>query len=148
MFALLVHVSSLCISHPPPNFDFQLPHLPTTPAFFSHCRLKFNLFLCVCLFSSHVHRAVLGPLLELPPPAQSLMLVVDSLDVGYGTGEGGGKSGSIAELLAANQHLLPGWLLLVCSVRRHNKAICKMFSGMKKKELILKGVALLHIICI
>lgn len=61
------------------------------------------------------------------------MLVVDSLDVGYGTGEGGRKSGSIAELLAANQHLLPGWLLLVCSVRRHNKAICKMFSGMKKE---------------
>ncbi|CAK6971733.1 ankyrin repeat domain-containing protein 50 [Scomber scombrus] len=77
-------------------------------------------------------RSVLGPLLDLPPPAQSLMLVVDSLDVGYGTGEGGGKSGSIVELLAANQHLLPGWLLLVCSVRRHNKAICKMFSGFRK----------------
>lgn len=77
-------------------------------------------------------RSVLEPLLDLPPPAQSLMLVVDSLDVGYGMGEGDGKSGSIAELLAANQHLLPGWLLLVCSVRRHNKAICKMFSGFRK----------------
>nr|XP_046259873.1 ankyrin repeat domain-containing protein 50 isoform X2 [Scatophagus argus] len=77
-------------------------------------------------------RAVLAPLLDLPPPAQTLMVVVDSLDVGYGTSEGNGKSGSIAELLAANQHLLPGWLLLVCSVRRHNKAVCKMFSGFRK----------------
>lgn len=80
----------------------------------------------------HVLRAVLGPLLDLPPPAKTLMVVVDSLDVGYGASEGCGKSGSIAELLATNQHLLPGWLLLVCSVRRHNKAVCKMFSGMKE----------------
>ncbi|XP_019119465.1 ankyrin repeat domain-containing protein 50 isoform X1 [Larimichthys crocea] len=77
-------------------------------------------------------RAVLGPLLDLPPPAQTLMVVVDSLDVGYGAGEGRGKCRSIAELLAANQHLLPSWLLLVCSVRRHNKAVCKMFSGFRK----------------
>lgn len=77
-------------------------------------------------------RTVLGPLLDIPPPAQTLMVVVDSLDVGYGPGEGSGKSGSIAELLAANQHLLPSWLLLVCSVRRHNKAVCKMFSGFRK----------------
>ncbi|XP_040913251.1 ankyrin repeat domain-containing protein 50 [Toxotes jaculatrix] len=77
-------------------------------------------------------RAVLGPLLDLPPPAQTLMLVVDSLDVGYEVGTGSGTSSSIAELLATNQHLLPGWLLLVCSVRRHNKAVCKMFSGFRK----------------
>ncbi|XP_035507384.2 ankyrin repeat domain-containing protein 50 isoform X1 [Scophthalmus maximus] len=78
-------------------------------------------------------RAVLRPLLDLPPPARTLMVVVDSLDVGYGpAGTGSVKSGSIAELLAANQHLLPGWLLLVCSVRRHNKAVCKMFSGFRK----------------
>ncbi|XP_026232318.1 ankyrin repeat domain-containing protein 50 isoform X2 [Anabas testudineus] len=78
---------------------------------------------------------VLGPLLDLPPPAQTLMLVVDSLDivdVGYGLGEGDEKSGSIAELLAANRHLLPGWLLLVCSVRRQNKVVCKMFSDFRK----------------
>lgn len=77
-------------------------------------------------------RAVLRPLLDVPPPAQTLMVLVDSLDVGYEAGKGGGKSGSIAELLAANQHLLPGWLLLVCSVRRHSKAVCKMFSGFRK----------------
>ncbi|KAM9851000.1 uncharacterized protein ankrd50l [Aulostomus maculatus] len=77
-------------------------------------------------------RAVLGPLLDIPPPAQPLMLVVDSLDVGYGTSKGSRKSHSIAELLAANHHLLPGWLLLVCSIRRHNKAMCKMFSSFRK----------------
>lgn len=77
-------------------------------------------------------RAVLGPLLDVPPPAQTLMVVVDSLDVDYGPGERGRGRGSITELLAANQHLLPGWLLLVCSVRRHNKAVCKMFSGFRK----------------
>lgn len=77
-------------------------------------------------------RAVLGPLLDLPPPAQTLMMVVDSLDVGFDAGAGGGKSSSIAELLAANHHLLPSWLLLVCSVRRQNKTVCKMFSGFRK----------------
>ncbi|XP_067372481.1 ankyrin repeat domain-containing protein 50 isoform X2 [Channa argus] len=82
--------------------------------------------------SAIVAWAVLRPLLDLPPPAQTVMVVVDSLDVGYGLGEGNEKSGSIAELLATNQHLLPGWLLLVCSVRRHNKAVCKMFSGFRK----------------
>ncbi|KAM9343133.1 uncharacterized protein ankrd50l [Pholidichthys leucotaenia] len=77
-------------------------------------------------------RAVLGPLLDLPPPAQTLMVVVDSLDLEYGSAGGVRKSGTIAELLAANQHLLPDWLLLVCSVRRQNKAVCKMFSGFRK----------------
>ncbi|XP_078118523.1 uncharacterized protein ankrd50l isoform X2 [Sander vitreus] len=75
---------------------------------------------------------VLGPLLDLPPPTQTLMVLVDSLDVGYGAGEGNGNSGSIAQLLAPNQHLLPSWLLLVCSVRRHNKAVSKMFSGFRR----------------
>ncbi|XP_068428911.1 ankyrin repeat domain-containing protein 50 [Clinocottus analis] len=77
-------------------------------------------------------RAVLGPLLDLPPPARTLMVLVDSLDV---AGEESGKSGSIAQLLADNQHLLPGWLLLVCSIRRHNKAMCKMFSGFHRISL-------------
>nr|XP_061826937.1 ankyrin repeat domain-containing protein 50 [Nerophis lumbriciformis]XP_061826939.1 ankyrin repeat domain-containing protein 50 [Nerophis lumbriciformis] len=77
-------------------------------------------------------RAVLDPLLALPPPAQTLMVLVDSLDVGYQGGRAGGKSRSIAELLAAHQHLLPSWLLLVCSVRRHNKTMCKMFPSFRK----------------
>ncbi|MEQ2236281.1 hypothetical protein ILYODFUR_010956, partial [Ilyodon furcidens] len=73
-------------------------------------------------------RAVLEPLLDLPPPAHTLMVVVDALDVHCVPGERVGKSGSIAELLATNQHLLPSWLLLVCSIRRQNKDVCKMFS--------------------
>lgn len=94
-----------------------------------HC-LKCNVLHCVSASSSHVLRAVLEPLSDLPPPAQTLMMVIDSLDVEYGPREGVRKSGSIAELLACSQHLLPSWLLLICSVRRHNKALCKMFSSM------------------
>lgn len=85
-------------------------------------------------------RAVLVPLLDLPPPAQTLFIVVDALDsgCGFGVGEAASSSGapgkisSIVELLATHQHLLPSWLLLVCSVRRQNKAVCKMFSGFRK----------------
>lgn len=80
---------------------------------------------------------MLGPLLDLPPPAQTLMVVVDALDVGFGSRDASEKSGSVAELLAVYQHLLPSWLLLVCSVRRHNKAVCKMFSGTKTQTLFI-----------
>lgn len=77
-------------------------------------------------------RLVLEPLLDLPPPAQTLMIVVDALDVHCVPGERVGKNGSIAELLANNQHLLPSWLLLVCSSRRQNKDVCKMFSDFRR----------------
>ncbi|XP_015250018.1 PREDICTED: ankyrin repeat domain-containing protein 50-like [Cyprinodon variegatus] len=77
-------------------------------------------------------RAVLEPLLDLPPPPHTLMVVVDALDVYCMPGERPGKNGSIAELLATNQHLLPSWLLLVCSIRRHNKDVCKMFSSFRR----------------
>ncbi|KAK7938792.1 hypothetical protein WMY93_002118 [Mugilogobius chulae] len=82
--------------------------------------------------------AVLGPLLELPAPAQPLLLLVDALDlcppVDHAAlpGDGGAQSISITELLSSNLHLLPSWLLLVCSVRRQNKALCKMFSGFRR----------------
>lgn len=55
-----------------------------------------------------------------------MMVLVDSLDVGC---EGARRSGSIAELLGAHQNLMPGWILLVCSVRCHNKTVRRMFSG-------------------
>ncbi|XP_041937519.1 ankyrin repeat domain-containing protein 50 [Alosa sapidissima] len=85
-------------------------------------------------------RAVLEPLAELPQPVQSVYVLVDSLDSGYGARlrEGvaaaptAGQSGSIAELLSRHLHLLPSWLLLVCSARRQNKSICKMFSGFRR----------------
>ncbi|KAI4872225.1 hypothetical protein NFI96_012399 [Prochilodus magdalenae] len=87
-------------------------------------------------------RAVLEPLLSLPSPAQSMYIVVDSLDAGYGgcfgTGEGlttgaiSIQSTSIAELLLRHLELFPSWISLVCSARRQNKAVCKMFSGFRK----------------
>lgn len=72
------------------------------------------------------------------------MVVVDALDVGFGSRDASEKSGSVAELLAAYQHLLPSWLLLVCSVRRHNKAVCKMFSGTKTQPLFLMFITKKH----
>ncbi|XP_035378908.1 ankyrin repeat domain-containing protein 50 [Electrophorus electricus] len=87
-------------------------------------------------------RAVLEPLLSLASPAQSVCIVIDSLDsgcsglVGVGTGMTPGsvtnQSSSIAELLLRHLQLLPSWILLVCSARRQNKAVCKMFSGFRK----------------
>ncbi|KAK1169625.1 ankyrin repeat domain-containing protein 50 [Acipenser oxyrinchus oxyrinchus] len=82
-------------------------------------------------------RAVLLPLLDLPLPSQNLLLIVESLDSGPVTGAGqeghaAGKSRTIAELLSSHQQLLPSWLLLVCSVRRQNKALIKMFLGFRK----------------
>ncbi|XP_041127950.1 ankyrin repeat domain-containing protein 50 [Polyodon spathula] len=82
-------------------------------------------------------RTVLLPLLDLPLPSQNLLLIVESLDSGpvAGAGQEGhaaGKSRTIAELLSSHQQLLPPWLLLVCSVRRQNKALHKMFLGFRK----------------
>ncbi|KAI1885208.1 hypothetical protein AGOR_G00217810 [Albula goreensis] len=81
-------------------------------------------------------RAVLLPLQEIPPPAHRLFLLVDSLDSGFQSGwVGEGRSSSIAELLSNHQHLFPEWLLLICSVRRQNRAICRMFSAFRKLAL-------------
>ncbi|XP_037095125.1 ankyrin repeat domain-containing protein 50 [Syngnathus acus] len=79
-------------------------------------------------------RFVLEPLLDLsPPPPQTMMLLVDSLDVGCEeTREGTGGSRSVAELLADHRNHMPSWILLVCSVRRHNKTVSRMFSGFQK----------------
>ncbi|XP_017540718.1 ankyrin repeat domain-containing protein 50 [Pygocentrus nattereri] len=87
-------------------------------------------------------RAILEPLLSLPSPAQSMYIVVDSLDAGYGgyvgasegltTGAMAIQSTSIADLLLRHLQLFPPWILLVCSARRQNKAVCKMFSGFRK----------------
>lgn len=104
-----------------------------------------RLYIYVCFiilntFSfSFFFRAVLEPLLSLTPPAHSVFIVVDSLDSGYCGGNGAGEgsisgaaatqSSSIAELLLKYIQLLPPWILLVCSARRQNKAICKIFSG-------------------
>lgn len=87
-------------------------------------------------------RAILEPLSSLTPPAHSVFIVVDSLESGCFGGDGAGDgltsgtmttpSSSIAELLFKHTQLLPPWILLVCSTRRRNKAICKMFSGFRR----------------
>uniref|UniRef100_A0A8C2ZEJ8 Ankyrin repeat domain 50 n=1 Tax=Cyclopterus lumpus TaxID=8103 RepID=A0A8C2ZEJ8_CYCLU len=84
-------------------------------------------------------RCVLLPLLSVKPPQQSLFLVVDSIDEGCQLGEGEQRSSpgsprTIAELLAGHHEFLPPWLLLVCSARRQNKAITKLFTGKLRKS--------------
>ncbi|XP_041930425.1 ankyrin repeat domain-containing protein 50 [Alosa sapidissima] len=85
-------------------------------------------------------RCVLLPLLSAKPPPQALFLLVDSIDEGCQLGESeqrvaSGSPRTIAELLASHHEFLPPWLLLVCSARRQNKAITKLFTGFRKISL-------------
>ncbi|TRY81386.1 hypothetical protein DNTS_000635 [Danionella cerebrum] len=80
-------------------------------------------------------RCVLLPLLSCRAPAQAVFLLVDSVDEGCDSGLKGQRSEGIAELLASHQQLLPSWLLLVCSARRQNKHITKLFTGFRKISL-------------
>lgn len=41
----------------------------------------------------------------------------------------------MAELLGSHHHLFPQWLMLVCTSRRQNKHISKMFTGFRKLTL-------------
>lgn len=88
----------------------------------------------ITLLSLSLLRCVLLPLLSVKPPQQSLFLLVDSIDEGCQLGEGEQRSSpgsprTIAELLASHHEFLPPWLLLICSARRQNKAITKLFTG-------------------
>ena len=81
-------------------------------------------------------RCVLLPLLSVRPPQQAVFLLVDSVDEGCQLGDKEHKSppGSprtIAELLASHHEFFPPWLLLICSARRQNKAITKLFTGQR-----------------
>lgn len=89
-------------------------------------------------------KAILFPLLELQPPKSALLMLVDSIDENYlndGTlittlkGRNNTKSRNIAELLSNHIHLLPKWLFLVCTAKKQNKHIVKLFSGFKKLTL-------------
>lgn len=91
-------------------------------------------FLSLSSFLPLFLRCVLLPLLSVKPPQQSLFLLVDSIDEGCQVGEGEQRSSpgsprTIAELLASHHEFLPPWLLLICSARRQNKAITKLFTG-------------------
>uniref|UniRef100_A0AAZ3R6U1 Nephrocystin 3-like N-terminal domain-containing protein n=1 Tax=Oncorhynchus tshawytscha TaxID=74940 RepID=A0AAZ3R6U1_ONCTS len=81
-------------------------------------------------------RCVLLPLLSAKPPQQALFLLVDSIDEGCQLGEGEQRSSgsgtprTIAELLASHHEFFPPWLLLICSARRQNRAITKLFTDL------------------
>lgn len=89
-------------------------------------------------------KAILFPLLELAPPKSAQLMLIDSIDENYlndGTlittlkGKNNTRSRNIAELLSNHIHLLPKWLFLVCTAKKQNKHITKMFSGFKKLTL-------------
>ncbi|KAG2465499.1 ankyrin repeat domain-containing protein 50 [Polypterus senegalus] len=84
-------------------------------------------------------RCILLPLLGLKPPSQSLYILVDSMDEGRYFGEAeqrtSSSSRSIAELLASHHEFFPPWLLLICSARKQNKAVTKLFTGFRKISL-------------
>ncbi|XP_072118553.1 uncharacterized protein ankrd50l [Mobula birostris] len=81
-------------------------------------------------------RAVLLPLLDLEPPTQGLLLVVDSIDEGETGREGEWKacerSCTIGDLLSQHRQLLPTWLLLVCTTRRLGPSASHQFPGFRK----------------
>lgn len=81
--------------------------------------------------------SVLYPLLEIEPPNQPYILLVDSIDQSclHNALDRGSESRSIAELLSNYHHLFPQWLLLVCSARKQNKSITRLFTGFRKISL-------------
>ncbi|XP_075054536.1 uncharacterized protein LOC142140669 [Mixophyes fleayi] len=93
-------------------------------------------------------RVVLFPLEAVPPPSQNLLLLVDSVDETccccHSDGSAAESRCSIAELLANHCELLPPWLLLVCSARRLNKSVTRMFTGFRR--LCLDDLRKAHIV--
>lgn len=82
-------------------------------------------------------QAVLLPLSSIETPKKPLFILVDSIDESYlhATSEHEEGSKTIAELLANHHSLFPKWLLLLCSSRKQNKAITRMFTGFRKISL-------------
>lgn len=98
----------------------------------------------------------LFPILEILPPKQTLLILIDSIDENYinegnlittlkgnstintNTGKScsmSNRSRNVAELLSNHIHLLPKWLFLVCTTKKQTKPITKMFTGFKKITL-------------
>ncbi|CAG9576918.1 unnamed protein product [Danaus chrysippus] len=78
-------------------------------------------------------KAILFPLLEIDPPKQCLFLLIDAIDEGA-TNDGEGSEGSVAGVVGRHQHLLPHWLLLVATARRHAR-LARVFTGFRKITL-------------
>lgn len=81
--------------------------------------------------------AIVNPLLKIDPPEKPLYILVDSIDESYlhAVSEREEGSKTIAEMLAKHHSMIPKWLLLVCSSRKQNKAITRMFTGFRKISL-------------
>ncbi|XP_050528543.1 ankyrin repeat domain-containing protein 50-like isoform X2 [Daktulosphaira vitifoliae] len=83
-------------------------------------------------------KAIIFPLLELELPKHTMFLLIDSIDEGLCMNERSDLqlkssiSNTITELLASHHHLFPQWLMLICTTRRQNKNISRMFSGFRK----------------
>jgi len=93
-------------------------------------------------------KLVLYPLLEIEKPKLCSFILVDSIDENcctnslsscssssHGSSVAPGPSNpskTIGELLGNHAHLLPPWLLLVCTARKQSKSIAKMFTGFRK----------------
>ncbi|XP_070799799.1 ankyrin repeat domain-containing protein 50-like [Pituophis catenifer annectens] len=98
-------------------------------------------------------RAVLLPLLDLPPPTKPLLIVVDALDAAKRDRQEEeeerdptpGPSKSIAQLLGSHLRLLPSWLLLVCSARSHSQGVLRLFPGFR--QLCLDDLQREPVIC-
>lgn len=92
-------------------------------------------------------RLVAFPLLEIDAPKHPCFLLIDSIDESCITGTPTSStatssktcpsaiSSTIGELLGTHCHLLPPWLVLICTARKHSKSISKLFSGFRKISL-------------
>lgn len=81
-------------------------------------------------------KGVLFPLLEIEPPKQTVMLLVDSIDESYlQNSDKTVNSKTIAELLSNHHQLFPQWLLLICSARKQSKTVTRLFTGFRKISL-------------
>lgn len=85
---------------------------------------------------------IIKPLSSLKPPNEPVFIIVDSLHEAYvssdlNTQQCGISVGSSAifDLLSAHYHLLPNWLLLVCTARRQCRSVTRLFTGFRKITL-------------
>ena len=79
---------------------------------------------------------ILQPLSSISPPSETLFILVDSLDACYlqilNEKSSSSVSRTIAELLANHHHLLPEWVMLLCTARKQSKSVTRLFTGFRK----------------
>ncbi|XP_028969164.1 ankyrin repeat domain-containing protein 50 [Galendromus occidentalis] len=96
-------------------------------------------------------KAILFPLVEIEPPDQNCILLVDGMDergpdverVAHSTHTARSTSTvenplwseTVPQLLSAHYHLFPPWLILVCTARRQSRTLSKLFTGFRRIAL-------------